>query len=113
MHGLFSVLSMAVRPYTITHMVAGGVGDPLDDLNKSSRPLTRLEAIAPDGNDIFFITDNITTDAIHCDTGYKERDAPSAVSNEKAPPEGASATYATPFTGVCNASIIMPEPHGS
>ena len=63
MHGLFGILSMAVRPYTITHMVAGGVGDPPDDLNKRSKPLTRLEAIAPDGNDNFFFTDKITTEA--------------------------------------------------
>ena len=84
MHGLFGILSMAVRPYTITYMVAGGVGDPPDDLNKRSKPLTRLEAIAPDGNDNFFFTDKITTEAIHCDTNnYNHGASQRVVPNEK------------------------------
>ena len=111
MHGLFSVLSMAVRPYTISYMVAGGVGDPLDDLNKSSRPLTRLEAIAPDGNDIFFITDNITTDAIHCNTdNYDHGASPRVVPNEKRQPKGYTATHTTQNSRASSASINSSQP---
>ena len=111
MHGLFGVLSMAVRPYTITYMVAGDVGDPPDGLNKCSKPLTRLEAIAPDGNDILFFTDKITTEAIHCDTdNYNHGASQRAVTNEKRQPEGYTATHTTRKSRVSSASHNNSQP---
>ena len=111
MHGLFSVLSMAVRPYTITYMVAGDVGDPPDGLNKCSKPLTHLEAIAPDGNDNFSFTDKINTEAIHCDTdNYNHGASQRAVTNEKRQPEGYTATHTTRKSRVSSASHNNSQP---
>ena len=104
MHGLFSVLSMAVRPYTITHMVAGYVEDPLDE---QYTPNCQLATIAPDTHDNSFTDDKMETDAIHCDTNHKECDVSlRVISDERALPEGVSATCATPIASVYSASFI-------